>query len=353
MLPTPARGTLARLVAAVLALSALLTLAACGDDDADSATAGTTAETTASSPALPQRTDATLVLDFLPGGVHAGIFLALEKGYYEQNNIDLRVIQPTSTADTLKLIDAGRADFGIADGIDVANQIAEGRDAKAIGALAQKPLGGLITLRSSSINDPKQLEGRTVGVTGVPSDEVILNTIVQSAGGDVARVKKVTIGFNGVQNLTTGKVDAFTGFWPADGVQIEVGGDPINVFKLDENGGPAYPGLVFFSTQDRIAADGPLMAAFMDATARGYADAIADPAAALDALIARNPALKRDVEQRVLETYIPLFTADAPAFGVMSAQALEELSDFLVENGLIDEPITPDRYGTNEFVPRG
>src|SRR5947209_2245461 len=81
---------------------------------------------------LPRMTHATLILDFIPNAVHAGIYHALASGYYRQNNIDLTIIQPTSTSDTLKLIAAGKADIGIADGIDVANQIDQGRDAQAI-----------------------------------------------------------------------------------------------------------------------------------------------------------------------------------------------------------------------------
>ena len=79
------------------------------------------------------------MLDFVPGAVHAGIYRAVEQGYYEDEGIDLEIIEPTSTADTLKLIDAGKAEFGIADGIDVASQIADGRGAKGIMALTSGP----------------------------------------------------------------------------------------------------------------------------------------------------------------------------------------------------------------------
>jgi NitT/TauT family transport system substrate-binding protein/putative hydroxymethylpyrimidine transport system substrate-binding protein len=341
----PALAVLAVLVAALLALG----LAACGDDDDDGSDAGAT--TAASGAALPSPTGATLVLDFLPGGVHAGIYRAEAQGYYEANNVNLRIIEPTSTADTLKLIDAGQADFGIADGIDLANQISEGRSAKAIGAVVQVPLGGLITLEEKGITDPKQLEGKTIGVTGVPSDNAIYQTIMKDAGGDPEKAKVVTIGFNGVQNLETGKVDAFTGFWTADGVQVQEDGYPTTIFRLDENGGPTYPGLVFFSTEEKIASDPDLMRAFMDATVRGYQETIADPAASVDDMLAEVPTLERPLTEAVVDTYVPLFQADAPAYGVLQTDDLEALSTFLVDNGLIKEAIPPERYGTNEFLP--
>ncbi len=115
------------------------------------------------------RRKATLILDFTPNAVHAGIYRALAAGYYKRENIDLRVVEPTSTQETLKLIDAGKAQFGLADGSDVASLIAGGGDAQAVMALVQRPLGGLIALASEHLRSPAGLAGKTVGITGVPS----------------------------------------------------------------------------------------------------------------------------------------------------------------------------------------
>jgi ABC-type nitrate/sulfonate/bicarbonate transport system substrate-binding protein len=185
----------------------------------------------------------------------------------------------------------------------------------------------------------------------VPSDTAILDAIVADAGGDPAKVKKVTIGFNGVQNLESGTVAGFVGYYPADGVQVEVGGTPTRVFAFDEFGGPAYPGLVAFSTRERIAADPAVLRAFTDATVRGYEDAIADPAQALDDLLAENETLEEPITRAQLEAYEPLFQARAPAFGVIDSARIDELSAFLVENDLIERPVAADRFATDAFLP--
>ncbi|GIK77279.1 MAG: ABC transporter substrate-binding protein [Thermoleophilia bacterium] len=326
----------------MLAIGALV-LAACGGDDS-------TTSDSADSTSGGEMQDATLVLDFVPGPVHAGIYDAVVNGYYEDEGINLEIIEPTSTADTLKLIDAGKANFGIADGIDVATQIADGRGAKGIMALVQRPLGGLITLTESGFDSPADLDGKTVGVTGVPSDDAIMNTTISDAGGDPASVNKVTIGFNGVQNLESGKVDAFTGFIPADGVQIDVDGFPTTSFALDEYGGPKYPGLVVFSTEDAISSESDLMQGFVSATIRGYEDVIADPQAGLDALLEENPAIPEKFAEASLDAYMPLFEAGTDQYGSFNTDDLESLSTFMVDNDLATEPIAPDRYATNEFV---
>jgi len=300
--------------------------------------------------ALPEQRNATLILDFVPNAVHAGIFRAVAAGYYTRNNINLKIIQPTSTSDTLKLIDAGKADFGIADGIDVANQIDQGRDARAVMALVQRPLGGLIALKSAGITNAKEFEGKTVGITGVPSDTAILNTVVASAGGDPKKVKVAQIGFNGVQNLENGKISAFTGFWPADGVQVAVDGKPTTIFKLDEHGGPRYPGLVVFSTRKRIAEDGPLMRAFLDATTHGYRDTLANPSRSLNDFLKLNKSAQRKITQAQLTAYMPLFKGTAKRYGVLNMGDVTKLSAYLVKNDLIKRAISASRYGTNQFV---
>jgi NitT/TauT family transport system substrate-binding protein/putative hydroxymethylpyrimidine transport system substrate-binding protein len=294
---------------------------------------------------------ATLILDFIPNAVHAGIYHALAAGYYRAHGIDLTIIPPTSTSDTLKLIIAGKADVGIADGIDVATQIAEGRDAQAIMALVQRPLAGLIALKRSGISSARGFEGKTIGITGVPSDTVAARTIIAHDGGNYGKVHVVTVGFNGVQALESGKIAAFTGFWPDDGTQVQHDGFPTRYFPLDEHGGPRYPGLVVFSTRARIAADPALMRAFVAATVQGYDDTLRNPIRSLNDLLAQNPTLKRSLTTAVLRAYLPLFRANATHYGVLNAGAISALSAFLVKNGLIVHGFTAARYGTNRFLP--
>jgi ABC-type nitrate/sulfonate/bicarbonate transport system substrate-binding protein len=119
------------------------------------------------------------------------------------------------------------------------------------------------------------------------------------------------------------------------------------VFALDEFDGPAYPGLVAFSTRGRIAEDAPLLRAIVAATVRGYEDTIADPARSLRDLLAENPALERDVAAAQLRAYGPLFQGDAPAFGTFDDAQLGELSAFLVDNDLTEQPVTPERFATS------
>ncbi|MEI2702235.1 MAG: ABC transporter substrate-binding protein [Baekduia sp.] len=329
-------------------LAALLCLAfvvGCGGGDG---AATTTAD--AGSMRLAARTEATLVLDFLPNAVHAGIYRAVAAGYYEDNNLDLRIVRPASTADTLKLIDAGKADVGLADSVDVMQQIAMKRKARAIMAVTQRPLGGLIT-RSADRLTPRRLAGRKVGLSGVPSDRVVLDTILRSAGLEPGEVKTVTIGFAGVQNLVSGSIDAFIGYYPADAAQVEAAGTPVQSFPFDQFGGPRYPGLVAFTAESRISKRPDVLRAIVDATVRGYEDVIERPEQGIAALLGENRELDRGLTRAQLRAYLPLFTAKAPAFGFIRDREVADLSAFLVRSGLIDAPVAANHFATDFFLP--
>jgi putative hydroxymethylpyrimidine transport system substrate-binding protein len=295
---------------------------------------------------------ATLILDFTPNAVHAGIYRALAAGYYRRENIDLRVVQPTSTQETLKLIDAGRAQFGLADGSDVASLIDRGGDAQAVMALVQRPLGGLIALASEHLRTPADLVGKTVGITGVPSDTAVLDTELRHAGVDPKRVRVVTVGFNGGQALVAGRIAAFTGFIPDDGVALEVSGHPITAFGLDQQGGPPYPGLVAFTTRGLIGSDPALVRDFVAATVHGYEDTLKNAPRSLAQLEAANPTLPRKLTASSLSVYLRVFAdGSTVAFGKLRTANVEAMSKWMVGAGLIHTPIAPGRYGTNEFLP--
>lgn len=330
-----------RIVASTAALLAILVLFACGSGDGSSPGSGNEER---------ELRSATLVLDFLPGPVHAGIYYAVQQGLYEEAGIDLRIIQPTSTADTLKLIDAGKAQFGIADSVDVAIQIDQGRAARGIMALTQRPSGGLITRKESGYRSPGDLKGAKIGVTGVPSDDVVLEAILAEGGLTPDGVEVVTIGFNGVQHLENGKLDGFIGFIPADGVQMEVDGYPIRAFPFDEHGGPQYPGLIVFSTESTIEEDPDLMRDFVDATTKGYEAVIADPASGIEALLSETTGIAPELAEAGLDAYMDLFLADAPDYGVFQEDHIGELMDFLAAAGLVEERVETDRFFTNEFT---
>ena len=272
----------AALLAAALAIGAL---AGCGGGGAE--------------PGAPE--GATLVLDFQPNAVHSGIYAAQANGDFTDEGIDLHIQEPSSTADSAKLLETGRADFAVMDINDFGIARERGLNLVAIAAIVQRPLASVIAGNPNEIRTPADLAGKTIGVTGVPSDDAVLNTVLRSGGVDPSDVHRVTIGFNAVTDLAAGKVDAATGFWNAEGVQLLQQGVPIREFRVDQFGAPRFPELVVATTPDRC----PIAHRFSAALNRAYTGVLdEDPTSALDDLLGEVKDLDPDSQRKQLDALV-------------------------------------------------
>ena len=301
---------------------------------------------------LAQTTKATLILDFLPNPVHIAIYQGLASGAYKAENIDLKIQTPTSTSDTLKLLAAKRADFGIVSLLDFLSAYKQSQPITAVMALEQRPLGSLLALKQSGITRPKDLEGKLVGVTGVPSDLAAVKSMVADDGGDPAKVKTVTIGFNAVQNLVAGKVKAAVGFWNAEGVQLAEQ-QPTTVLKLDQFGAPPYPELVLFTRNETISANPALVCAFTKATVAGYQQAQANPDQALANLAKESQGLSLSAAKEQYEALKPIYQADAPVYGNLDTKVLADYLVWAGKAGVLDLSDDPAKFATSRFLPHG
>jgi NitT/TauT family transport system substrate-binding protein/putative hydroxymethylpyrimidine transport system substrate-binding protein len=345
-------STRLRLVALLAALA--LAVAGCGGGDDEEGSGAGTGTTQAAGACTDQKlaspTDVTLILDFLPNPVHIAIYQGLATGTYKANNINLKVQAPTSTSDTLRLLATDRADIGIVSLLDFLTSYKQSQPITAFMALEQRPLGSLLALEKSGIASPKDLEGQTVGVTGVPSDLAAVNSMVANAGGDPTKVKTVTIGFNAVQNLVAGKVKAAVGFWNAEGVQLQAK-EPTTVFKLDEFGAPAYPELVAFTRNDTISSNPALICAFTKATVDGYTSATANPDQALDNLTKQAEGLALSDAKAQYEALKPVYQADAAVYGALNLAVLGEYLTWAKEAKILDVSDDPAKFATDKFTP--
>ncbi|HMJ74311.1 MAG TPA: ABC transporter substrate-binding protein [Solirubrobacterales bacterium] len=311
-----------RAVALLAAVLLLIGMAGCGGDGAE--------------PGAPQ--GVTLVLDFVPNAVHSGIYSAQREGYYRDSGIDLTIRQPGESTDAPKLLEAGRADFAILDIHDLGIARERGLDLVGTVPIVQRPLAAVIARGKGPVHRPRDLEGHTVGVTGLPSDEAVVDSEVSADGGNAARVDRVTIGFNAVASLAAGKVDAATGFWNAEGVALRRQGVPVKIFKVNRYGAPPYPELILTASQHTIDSDPELVDSMVAATKHGYEFASDHPDQALDDLLAEVPSLDRDDQAAQLRA---LRSDLHPA--PFNRAVLHGWAAWDLEHGLLERPLDIDK----------
>jgi NitT/TauT family transport system substrate-binding protein/putative hydroxymethylpyrimidine transport system substrate-binding protein len=153
-----------------------------------------------------------------------------------------------------------------------------------IGALVQRPLAAIIA--RADVRRPRDLEGRRVGVSGLPSDVAVLRAVLEGDGARLARVDQVTIGFAAVPNLVQRKIDAVPAFWNAEGVTLRRRGVRVREFRVDDFGAPPYPEVVLFTARRTLERRRGAIEGALRAIRAGIDETLADRAAA-SARIAR------------------------------------------------------------------
>lgn len=309
---------MSRAVALLAAALALVGIAGCGGSGAE--------------PGAPK--GAMLVLDFTPNAVHSGIYAAQAEGFYEDAGVDLKVQPPGESTDAPKLLGAGKVEFAILDIHDLGIAREKGIPLVGVMPIVQRPLAAVIARGDGPVHSPRDLEGQRVGVSGLPSDEAVVDSEVEADGGDPAKVDEVTIGFTAVPSLAAGKVAAATGFWNAEAVALRRQGVPIRVFKVNDFGAPPYPELVLTTSEKLLKSDPELVDAVVSATRRGYAFAEKQPKTALDDLLADNKELERADQEAQMKVLLPVMEPRPFDMGV-----LEEWAAWDLKHGLLEKPL--------------
>jgi putative hydroxymethylpyrimidine transport system substrate-binding protein len=301
-----------RVLALVLVALAGLVVAACGERDR---------------PAAPHAV--VLALDFIPNAVHAPIYTAAREGHDRARGIRLEIRKPGSGPDSLKLVAGGRVDLGVLDIHDLAIARSRGTDLVAIGALVGRPLAALIA--QPGIARPRDLEGRAVGVSGLPSDPAFLRAILEHDGADYGQVRQVTIGFSAVSRLLSRRVDAVPAFWNAEGVALRRRGLQVREFRVESYGAPRYPEVVLVTSRTTLRRRRADLERTLRAIEAGRRGTLARPEAAIRQIAAAAETRDTGLIRAQLDAVAPAF---APRLA-LDRKVLGEWADFDARIGIV------------------
>ena len=300
----------------------------------------------------PAPEQVSLALDWFPNSNHAGFYAALERGYYADEGLEVDIYVPANPEDVLKTVGAGRDDFGVSYQAEVLLARGEGVPVKSVAAMVQHPLNSIMTLTASGIERPGQLAGKKVGVTGIPFEEALFQAMLEHEGLTIDDVTIVNVGYDLGPSLIGGKVDAIVGaYWTHESILLEMQGYPITIMRMEEWGVPDFYELVLVASEDMIANHPDTVRRFVRATARGYADAIADPQAAVDILVEANPETDKALETEGIGLLAPLWAEGATGFGSQTAERWESLAQWMKDSGLLAEDVDARAAFTSEFQP--
>ena len=350
-----------KVLAVVMAGAMTLSLAACGSSNSTAdttAAAGSAADTTAAATDTSEDTADTtaaateksgelremnVVLDWYPNALHTFIYTAIERGYYEEEGLDVHIQFPANDNDALALVAAGRAQIGLYSEHDIIQAVAnQNVGIKSIGAVVQAPLNIILSLKDKNILSPKDLEGKTIGYSGTALSESLVYTMMQAVGASIDDVEMVNVGFELMSSMTTGNVDATIGCLVNHEVpQMEKEGFEVNYFFPDDYGVPKYYEGIFLASDDMIANNSDTLKGFLRACSKGFEDFKSNTDDVLQVLLDNqdeaNFALDPDVEKKSCETLLPLMETEDAKFLSQTEQCWQENIDWMYDQGLIAE----------------
>lgn len=225
--------------------------------------------TTTTAHGAQKLTKMQLALDWTPNTNHTGIYVALKNGWYKDQGIDLTLLPYSSSVSPDVLVSSGKADVGISSTESIVADAAVNQPVVSIAAIMQHNTSALVTLKSSGITRPSQLDGKTYGGFGAPYESAVVGEIIKHDGGK-GTFKNVTLSVDAMQALQSKRVDFAWVFEGWEVIQAQRQGTQLNVFPITDYGVADYYTPNIISSPSEIQQKPDLLRRFMAATEQGY-----------------------------------------------------------------------------------
>ncbi|WP_430683485.1 ABC transporter substrate-binding protein [Leptolyngbya sp. AN02str] len=342
------------LVQAVAAIATVLMLKACTSPQAPSEP--TSAEATSTSNSATVR----FTLDWAVQGVHAPIGVAIEKGYFAEEGVDVAFEPGTGSADAITKVASGAFDMGFGD-INSLMEFNVNNPETPVRAVAiyynQSPMA-VMTLDESGITDPKQLEGKKLGIPAGSATRRLLPLFAQTVGFDEAQVELPAIESKLQQTLLlTKEIDAIAPFTISALPNLKEAGYPperLNIFRFTDYGLDLYGNAVIVSAS-YLENNPEAVRGFLRALARGLQDTLSNPDEAIDIMAEFDDLFEKDLERERLQIAIDtLFLSPEVTqngWGAVDPQRFERTIDLVVSGfGLARTPAANEIFDA-QYLP--
>jgi len=287
---------------------------------------------------------------------HSPIYLAMKKGYYKEEGIDLTVLRGSGSADAAKKIDLGQADVGISDAPTVLTAISKGANLKMVAVVYDKAGNNLFFRKSANIKSPKDLVGKKIAVPPADSHRVLWPAFAALNGVDPASVTLVNIKPEGKQAIVAaGEVDGSFDLYTSYAIWEKVlGKGEVGHLLWADFGLPIY-GHTYFVNNDLLQKNPKLVERFLRATHKGWRDAKANPAASIDAMVEVVPGLDRTTLLATMPQILDLCVTERSAkhgLGWIEPELMQKTMDITFATNKPDKPLAVNDVFTNQYSSR-
>lgn len=293
----------------------------------------------------------SFLLDWTPNTNHTGIYVAIEKGFYNEVGIDLEVLNPPEES-TTALVASGKADFGVSfqDTIGIAMNENDNFPIMAVATIIQHNTSGILSLKEKGIDSFKNLEGKIYATWDDILEQETIRQVMANEGGDFDKVELyhsyVTDAVSAIQT----NVDAVWVFEAWDTMMAKVSGLDYNFIKFKD----VEPKLDFYtpiivSSQQYLSENEDLAKRFLQATKKGYEYAIENPEESAEILHKYAPEYDLNMLIESQKYLANEYKAEVEQWGYIDSERWNAFYNWAYEKGILDKDLTNKGF-TNDYL---
>ncbi|MFI8576452.1 ABC transporter substrate-binding protein [Rossellomorea aquimaris] len=294
----------------------------------------------------------TVVLDWTPNTNHTGLYVAKEKGYFEEQGLDVDIILP-GEAGADQLVASGKAEFGVGYQESVTQARVQDVPLVSIAAVIQHNTSGFASPKDKGITTPKDFEGKSYGGWGSPVEKAVMTSIMKQENADVEKVDFVNMGDTDFFTAVKRDVDFAWIYYGWTGIEAELRGEDLNMMYVkDYSEKLDYYTPVLTTNEKMIEKDPDTVKSFLSASSKGYQFAIDNPEEAGGILLDAAPDLDKELVMKSQEWLAPKYKDDADRWGEQKLEVWENYASWMYDNDLLDKELDSKKAFTNEFLPK-
>lgn len=296
----------------------------------------------------------TFVTDFGFNGRHAYYYVALDKGYYKDAGMDVKIVRGQGSTDAVKQVASGTAQFGFADTSAVIFAKAnDGIPIKLVSVIYAKPPHAIYVLKESGITKPKDLEGRKLADTAFSAMPKMFGAYAKAAGIDASKVTWVVAGSDALPGmLSLGRVDGI-GQYTVGEPLLKKAAAPKDIVALTySDAGLDYYGSGIVTMDSTLQSNPDLVKRFIAATLRGLKDAMANPQQAGEIMHKYHREVDEGVARDETVKVGQLATVAGAPMGSIDAPRLQRTIDVVAGAYSLKNPVKPEDIYAPGFVPK-
>ncbi|KQC34625.1 hypothetical protein AAU57_11525 [Nonlabens sp. YIK11] len=297
----------------------------------------------------------TLALDWTPNINHIGFFIAQEKGFYKDADLDVSIVDPIQDdykVTPAKKVELGTADFALCPTESIISYRTKNRpfNLTGVAAILKKDLSAIVVKGDSGIDSPKDLDGKRYSSYQARYEDEIVRQMIINDGGtgtfDIGYPEKLGIW----ETILDGSYDATWIFMNWEGVEAQGTDQPLHFFKLEDYDIPYSYSPVLVANGDLLKDHHESYKKFIEATHKGYYHCKDYPQESIALFQKHVPSTDAHINlDEALQLSLPSFSP-GDDWGIFDPAVIENFVDWIYSKNLESKPVKPTDLYTNDLL---